>query len=128
VQWRSAPLAGGAATRVRVSLRFGFLDSWDGEAAWITVNGQEIWRQTSTTPQVGATPQAITASGHVANVCGDSTRPPRSNDRFVDVVRDTDLAIPSNGVVTVRVGTGLDQDIDNESFVISNVRVEVFRN
>jgi len=126
VQWISTVLPF-AATRVRVSLRLGFLDSWDGEAAWISVNGKEIWRETSKAPEAGVSAQAIADSGHTANVCGDGSRPPRSNDRFLNVNQESDIALPANGMVTVRVGSGLDQDIDNESFVISNVQIEVLR-
>jgi len=126
VQWTSAVLPF-TATRVRITLRIGFLDSWDGEAAWVQVNGREIWREISTAPQAGASVQEIADSGHTANACGDGARPPRSNDRYMNISPEMDIAIPANGMVTVRVGSGLDQDIDNESFTISNIRVEVLR-
>jgi len=124
LQWVSAPIAT-AATRVRVSFRIGFIDSWDGEAAWVTVNGQEIWRQRDNSPAAGADEAAIANSGHLANVCGDGSRPPRSNDRFMSVEQPANIQLPANGRITVRVGSGLDQDIENESFVISNIRVDV---
>jgi len=126
LQWQSSAI-GFNYNRVRVSLRLGFLDSWDGEAAIITVNGQEIWRQTSTAAAAGANQQAIQASGHIANVCADGARPPRSNDRFVDVVREVNLVPTGDRRITVRVYSTLDQDIDNESYVISNIRVDALR-
>jgi len=124
LQWTSNPIAANY-NRVRVSLRFGFLDSWDGEAATVTVNGQEIWSQTSTAPAEGASQATITASGHLAHVCGAGGRPPRSNDRFVAVSREIDITPTGDRRIVVRVGSGLDQDIDNESFVIGNVIVDV---
>lgn len=124
LQWTSDPIAANY-NRVRVSLRFGFLDSWDGEAATVTVNGQEIWRETSTAPAEGANQATIAASGHIAHVCGAGSRPPRSNDRFVSVVRELDMVPTGDRRIVVRASTGLDQDIDNESFVIGNVIVDV---
>jgi len=126
LQWQS-PSIGFNYNKVRVSLRFGFLDSWDGEAATITVNGQEIWRQTSTAPQAGANQATITASGHISQVCADGSRAPRSNDRFVSVSSEIDIVPTADRILTIRVTSTLDQDIDNESFVISNVRVDVSR-
>lgn len=114
VQWQSQNL--NAFTKVRVTIRFGFIDSWDGEAAWVLVNNREVWRQTSLADQ----------TQHPTNTCGDNTRPPRSNDRFVDIVREIDVPAGTT-VVTVRVASALDQDIINESFVVPSVRVEVLR-
>jgi hypothetical protein len=126
LQWQS-PAIGFNYNRARVSLRLGFLDSWDGEAAIITVNGQEIWRQTSTAPAANANQQTIQASGHTSNVCADGSRPPRSNDRFVDVAQEVSLVPTNDRRITVRVYSTLDQDIENESFVISNIRVDALR-
>jgi len=114
VQWQSAAIK--AFTKVRVTIRFGFIDSWDGEPAWITVNGKEVWRETST----------ANAQQHPTNTCGDNSRPPRSNDRFTTIVREVDVPA-STTRVTVRATSSLDQAVDNESFVLSNVRVEVLR-
>jgi hypothetical protein len=123
LQWRSPALTF-TPTKVRIMLRFGFLDSWDGEAAIITVNGQEIWRETSTAPPAGANVAAITASGHTTQVCADASRAPRTHDRFVDVSREIDIPAPADRRVIVRVTSTLDQPIENESFVIRNIRID----
>jgi len=114
VQWQSAPLQ--AFSKVRVTIRFGFIDSWDGEAAWVLVNNREVWRETSLADQ----------TRHPTNTCGDSSRPPRSNDRFTTITREIDVPAGTT-TVTVRAASALDQTVDNESFVLSSVRVEVMR-
>jgi len=110
--------------KIRLSLTFGFIDSWDGEAAIITINGQEVWRQTSSSAALGATAAAITASRHTAEICGSSDRPPRTYDLIMQVQRDLVISPPADGKITIRVSSTLDQPIDNESFVISNIKIE----
>jgi len=114
VQWQSSTLQ--PFSKVRVTIRFGFIDSWDGEAAWVLVNNREVWRETSLANQ----------TQHPTNTCGDSSRPPRSNDRFTTITREVDVPAGTT-TVSVRVASALDQDITNESFVLPSVRVEVMR-
>jgi len=120
LQWSGTPA--GQFKRVRVSLRFGFLDSWDGETATITVNNKEIWKMAS---KAATTDADLSSSSHTTEVCGDGSRPPRSLDRFVNVLSEIEIPPPADGRVTVRVTSDLDQDINNESYVIENVKIEV---
>jgi len=111
-------------TKVRISLRLGFLDSWDGESAIITVNDREIWRQSS----IAAADRApVPTIGHTIEVCGDGSRPPRSLDEFVDVRAEFGIPVPADGKIVVKVTSDLDQDIINESYVIGNVKIELLK-
>jgi len=121
----TTPAVSFAFNRIRLTLSFGFIDSWDGEAGIITVKGQEVWRQTSAAPAIGASAASITASGHTSQICGMADRPPRTFDRFVTVVREMVMAAPPDRRIVVNVKSTLDQSIDDESFVISNVQIEV---
>jgi len=126
LQWQS-PVIGFNYDKVRIYMRLGFIDSWDDETATLTLNGQEIWHEISKAAALNASPQVVAASGHTSQVCGDSSRAPRSNDRFVDVARQADIVPTNDRRITLRVSSNLDQPIDNESYVISNIRVEVRR-
>jgi len=115
IQWQSATNLK-AFSGIRVTIRFGFIDTWDGESAWLLINGQQVWKNSS----------IANAATHPTNVCGDNSRPPTTNDQFVTIVAELNVPVATTSV-TVRVVSNLDQSVSDESFVVSSVLVEVLR-
>lgn len=92
---------------VRVSFDFYKIDSWDGEAAMLLVNGEEEWRQTFSA-----------ADGEP--LCGATTA--GWNEQIVAV--DLPSIKHDGAFLTLRVATELNSQATDESFGIDNVSVE----
>eukprot|EP00492_Amphilonche_elongata_P001588 TRINITY_DN19_c0_g1_i5.p1 TRINITY_DN19_c0_g1~~TRINITY_DN19_c0_g1_i5.p1 ORF type:complete len:931 (+),score=175.89 TRINITY_DN19_c0_g1_i5:289-2793(+) len=89
---------------VRVQLDFIKIDTWNDETAYVTIDGEEVWRRT------------FAFNDGLGNECGD---PSFSEDSVsIDVERIID-----DMTFTLSAVAELSSDPDNESFGISNVRI-----
>ena len=103
---RSYDLAASPHSIARITLDFIKIDSWDGEAAMLLVDGEEEWRQTFSA-----------ADGEP--LCGSTN--PGWNEQVVKV------AVKANhdsALLPLRLATELNSQATDESFGIDNVSVE----
>ena len=94
-----------AYSEVRVQLNFVKIDTWDGESAYLRLNGEVVWSR------------SFVGSGD-SEQCGGG-----SKEQVVSV--DAVLHGTSAPSVTVRVDTDLDEGATNEAWGIQDVRVSV---
>lgn len=94
-----------SSNRVRFEFEFLRLDSWDGEEAWLKMNGKEVWRRQGRHNEEGS-----------RNVCGGG---------WGDSLWDVDLGqiIIRKDTLHLRIGTTLNQHARDESWGIRNLRI-----
>jgi hypothetical protein len=110
-QWEALP----PHTELRLSASVHFIDSWDGEAAFMSVDGHTVW----TSAKAARQRPAGDASPHLS-VCGDN--------RFADAVigKKIDIVVPHReALASIRFGTFLDEHACDESFGIDDVALYV---
>ena len=96
-----------AYSEVRVQLNFVKIDTWDGESAYLRLNGELVWSQ------------SFVGSGGGSEQCGGTGM----KEQLVPV--DAVLHGISASSVTVRVDTDLDSAATGEAWGIQDVRVSV---
>ena len=104
--YRNYSLLGITHTEAHVALSYYPIDSWDGELAYVQMDGVTVW---SAIPNFG--------SGGVQQ-CGASYVEP--NSYSVSQSRSH-----TNNVLTVTVGSQLDQDTSDESWGMDNAKVMI---
>jgi len=94
-----------SSNRVRLEFQFLRIDSWDGEEAWLKINGKEVWRKQGRHNEAGS-----------RNICGRG---------WGDSLWDVDLGqmIIRKDVMHLRMGTTLNQAANDESWGLRNIRV-----
>merc|ERR1711965_125095 len=98
-------------TQLRIPAKYMFIDSWDGESAYMKVNDSPVWADTYNHAQVEA------KSG--INVCGNGT----PEGRFM---RNIDVTVPHNGpTFDLKFGATTDEHSCDESFGVDSVMVFV---
>merc|ERR1711998_318608 len=98
-------------TQLRITAKYMFIDSWDGESAYMKVNDSPVWADTYNHAQVEA------KSG--INVCGNGT----PEGRFM---RNIDVTVPHNGpTFDLKFGATTDEHSCDESFGVDSVMVFV---
>jgi len=117
-------------TRAEISFDMSFVDSWDGEAALVYVNGRAVaegrfsWNgdappTLTRTPVSGITVTALPVSRVQAGSWSD---PARGTDHTYNVT----IAVADPGeTLTLGFGTTLNQDQSDESLLIGNVELRV---
>jgi len=91
-----------------LKFRVVYLDSWDNEQAWITVNGQEVWRT------------SWSYSNSQGNICAN----PQWPDHISEDIRIEIDHLNANSL-TIKFFNGLDEDRENESFGINYLRIRI---
>ena len=110
-RWESLP----PHTELRLTARVHFIDSWDGEAAFMSVDGHTVW----TSAKAARQRPADAASPHLS-VCGDHG--------VADAVigKKIDIVVPHrDALASIRFGTYLDEHACDESFGIDDVALYV---
>ena len=103
---QSFDLTGVLHDTVTVSGDAWFIDSWDGESAWLDVDGTQEW-----------THVGVFTDGTA--VCGSLASP-----EWLDSVVPVSVSVPHTASsVLVEWGNNLDQAATDESFAVDNVRV-----
>lgn len=105
-RWATYALGGIPHTEVSVSLDYIVIDSWDGEDAYVMLEGETLWRENFTT-----------STGRM-NVCGGSWRdvgPQRVNVSAPHTRDELDITVDNN----------LNDGYRDESYGIDNVVVRV---
>lgn len=98
-------------TQVRITAKYLFIDSWDGESAYMKVNDSPVWADTYNHAEVEA------KSG--INVCGNGT----PEGRFM---RNIDITVPhTGGSLDLKFGATTDEHSCDESFGIDSVMIFV---
>merc|ERR1711959_41369 len=99
-----------AHTQVRMTARFHFLDQWDGEQAYASLDGKNVWADSTKAHR-----------GEGVNMCGAS-HPERKFSAPIDVT------IPhTGGAVEVKFGTSMAADVDacQQSWGVDDVTIYV---
>lgn len=94
-----------SSNRVRFEFEFIRIDSWDGEEAWLRLNGKEVWRRQGRWNEEGS-----------SQVCGNG-----AGDNLWDV--DLGQILIRKDTLHIRMGTTLNQHANDESWGIRNLRV-----
>jgi hypothetical protein len=94
-------------TALRVTAKFHYIDSWDGERGWLHVDGQEIWSRSA---------YLYGRGGY--NICG-GTSPDRLGFAVDAVVAHTATT------ATLAFGSSLNEDPTNEAWGVSDVALFV---
>ena len=103
--------ATGHHVELRVVAHVHMIDSWDGELAWMKVDGNVVWTTM-------ASSNSNTKTG--MSICGDDKMNDESMNTLVDIV------VPhSNKQVEISFGTSLDEHACDESIGIDNVQLFV---
>jgi len=94
-----------SSNRVKFEFEFIRIDTWDGEEAWLRLNGKEVWRKQGRTNDEGS-----------EQVCGRGEK---------DALWDVDLGqiIVRGDTLHLRFGTTLNQAANDESWGIRNLKV-----
>lgn len=96
-------------TQVRVSAKYMFIDSWDGESGFMSIDNNKVWVDTYN--------HAHGEAAHGINLCGNDA-PER---RFGVPI---DVTIPHTGdSITLAFGATLDEHPCDESFAVDSVMV-----
>jgi hypothetical protein len=104
--YKDFDLTGIPHTEVMVRLTYYFIDSWDGESAYIQVGGISTFYKSHTASAVGLT-----------NICGIAS---------ADHVAATESRIShSTNSLRILIGSTLDQAASDESFGVDNVEIWV---
>jgi hypothetical protein len=99
-----------AHTMVRITARFHFIDSWDGESAYAKVNGEVVWldAHSSSAPTTGG-----------ISLCGGSA----ADSKMGTLI---DVAVPHTGdSLTLAFGSTLDQNSCEESWGVDDIEIFV---
>merc|ERR1719316_121444 len=99
-----------AHTQVRMTARFHFLDKWDGEQAYASLDGKNVWADSTKAHR-----------GEGVNMCG-SSHPERKFSAPIDVT------IPHTGsAVEVKFGTSIEESVNacEQSWGVDDVTIYV---
>ena len=109
-QWKALP----PHSELRLSASVHFIDSWDGEAAYMSVDGRTVW----TSAKEARQRPAGDASPHIS-LCGD--------DRMADAVigKKIDIVVPHSGASASIRSNVLDEHACDESFGVDDVALYV---
>jgi hypothetical protein len=107
---------------VRVEGRYYAIDSWDGEAegAQLWIDGVKKWTATKNWNVAGSGPGWVTATFTPAP-WGDNGGP----NGYWEVEKALGAVTHSAATVAVEFRTGIDQDLSDESFAFSHVKIYV---
>ena len=98
---------------LRISARVHFIDSWDGEAAYMSIDGQTVWTSAKTA-------RRNDAGSTTVSLCGDKLLADAVLGKRIDIVVPHD-----EPAALIRFGTFLDQHACDESFGIDDVALYV---
>ena len=110
-KWESLP----PHSELRLSAKVHFIDSWNNEAAYMSIDGHTVW-----TSAKAARQRPVGRAVPNLSVCGD--------ERVADAVigKKIDIVVPHrDALASVRFGTFLDEHACDESFGIDDVALYV---
>jgi hypothetical protein len=98
-------------TQLRVAAKYLFIDSWDGESAFMSVDGRHVWADTYN--------HASIDRSKALNVCGNETPEGR-------LMRNIDVTVPhTEGSFELTFGATTDEHSCDESFGVDSVMIFV---
>jgi hypothetical protein len=98
--------------QIQISGQYLRIDSWDGESAWVKVDGTQAWALAYTMPATGT------------NVCGSTTWPDSAVTMGAPSAPWVQVGHTA-ATAKIQIGSDLNEDANNEAFALDNVKIMV---